>query len=909
MNLREFLSRFEDVSGQGGEYMARCPCHDDKKRSLSISLGAKGIVLNCFAGCRTDDILQKIGVDWKDLFDEEGRRHGVVRSKKSTPVKPEHALRVGGDFYNKKTKELERVTAVYTYRDQDGEARMLVGRTEKKSFPTQAYDDDGALCWGRCKWGGLLYELPAVLDARNGNRTILVVEGEKDVQSLEALGFVATCICGGGGDGKWTSAHGEWLRDADVVLIPDNDEPGRKLMATAAKGLSGVARRIRMLDLKAALKELPEKGDASDFIELTGDRKQAAERLQRLIEEAEEAAPPPPEEMEGESYYGVPGFVVKNGCLAMKIKDGSRTLCMFVPQPTETITRTDGVNPPREEMKIGAVTSSGRRLPDVTVPADRLAAMNWVTESWGYDGNFVPGQNIKAQVLFALSEAGKRMSKRRTVYEHMGWRELSGRPVYMYNGGAIGAQGISVELEPPLDRYELEDDGGSETIELAANQMLLLDVLPDRIGFPLMAAMHLAPLTSLFKSVGYVPSFVTYLLGKSGTRKSTLASLFMCHYGIFTRNDAPNNFHDTPNKVRQSAFQIKDAPLWIDDYHPVGSQQERARMETLAQNMLRAWGDSADRGRLGPDLRATKQTPPRGIGLMTGEDLPQVRESGFARMYLISVKAADVEGALGDGRFEALQAMGRSGKFKAAMRRYIEYVAAHFDTLPGELAQMFVEERRAAMEHLPGHHGRICETVAHLMAASRVMFAFWQEAGLLTPESASGMVSRARQAILENVRTQQQAILDEKPTAMFLSSIAEKLATRRICVQEVDEYAAGEAALGAVLAGYRDKDYYYFYPNLVYTEICQEMKDQGTLFPLSKRLLFQALHEEGLIVPDETANRNTRVKYFRAGKSGRFLWVKRYAIDGGTPPVIASQTAMDGFKPVDDDELPDTFKE
>jgi hypothetical protein len=52
-----------------GRWLARCPAHDDRNPSLSIGTGQDGrVLLRCWPGCRTHDILAALGLKLKDLF-------------------------------------------------------------------------------------------------------------------------------------------------------------------------------------------------------------------------------------------------------------------------------------------------------------------------------------------------------------------------------------------------------------------------------------------------------------------------------------------------------------------------------------------------------------------------------------------------------------------------------------------------------------------------------------------------------------------------------------------------------------------------------------------------------------------------------------------------------------------------
>jgi hypothetical protein len=69
------LANFENVlaSRNGEKAMSFCPAHDDRNNpSLSLKAEDGKLLLNCFAGCRPEDIVSKIGLGMKDLFSEGG---------------------------------------------------------------------------------------------------------------------------------------------------------------------------------------------------------------------------------------------------------------------------------------------------------------------------------------------------------------------------------------------------------------------------------------------------------------------------------------------------------------------------------------------------------------------------------------------------------------------------------------------------------------------------------------------------------------------------------------------------------------------------------------------------------------------------------------------------------------------
>ncbi len=118
------------------------------------------------------------------------------------------------------------------------------------------------------------YRLPAVLKSER----IYIVEGEKDVHSLDNLGIIAATNAGGAG--KWRPEYREHFRGKTVFVIPDADEPGRKHAESVAQNLQGVAASVRIVPL-------PSK-DVSDWIAAGG----TAEQLRELTAAASDYIPP-----------------------------------------------------------------------------------------------------------------------------------------------------------------------------------------------------------------------------------------------------------------------------------------------------------------------------------------------------------------------------------------------------------------------------------------------------------------------------------------------------------------------------------------------------------------------------------------------------------------------------------------
>ena len=67
--LDTVLSRLPEARRAGGQHLTRCPCHEDRRPSLGIrELDDGKVLLRCYAGCPTPEVIAALGLRWSDLF-------------------------------------------------------------------------------------------------------------------------------------------------------------------------------------------------------------------------------------------------------------------------------------------------------------------------------------------------------------------------------------------------------------------------------------------------------------------------------------------------------------------------------------------------------------------------------------------------------------------------------------------------------------------------------------------------------------------------------------------------------------------------------------------------------------------------------------------------------------------------
>ena len=943
MDLRELLGRLQGVEAKGnGQYMARCPCHDDRKASLAIRMGEKGIVLHCLAGCATEDILQSLGVTVRDITLSEHWRGAKTQDKpsarskapKSTPrqgtppaggpAKPEskskvpadlERLRVGGEYVHKTTNEQgqsdivrERITRCYDYQDAKGRVVLKVFRTEAKSFPVVHLGGDGRWYWGDGGQNDLLYRLPRVLQAVREGVPVWIVEGEKDVETLESLGYVATCNKGGAG--KWPETLTKALEGARAVICPDVDEPGRKHGRLVARELEGHAKEVRLINLlRAPGVKLPEKGDVSDLCQQLGTGAKAM--LDKLCQSAMVLSRRVSDADYEEYFTGIKGCEVQNGCICTFSGGDWKPLSNFVALPIEEALRDDGNGSVEYQVTVAGWSSLGHRLRTVSMSMETFGRMEWPLALWGLSANVSESNGAKQKLRRIIQAAGMRAAVHRMTYCHTGWRVVDGRLCFLHGGGAIGAEDVDVQLDYGFARYTMEGVREGPMLEmepalrkvqcqLAAIRAMEVGTLA--VGVPLTGFMFLSPLKYFLEQRGHRPSFIPFVRGATQTGKSAYTALLLNYFGydFGYESPMPANFENTANGISLKMFQLKDLPLLVDDYHPQGEPTKAKAMSTVAESLARMVGDGAIRDRMRADGGAQLVHPVRALCVATGEETPRISPSGVARLYVIDIRDGDVpiprKGSKGPQRareeeYVELLKLARQGALNECMKGYIEWLIPQADSLPEKLETKLEELRWEALKRMDASsRGRMATTVSYLMLGIWMMLRYMAEpGGLLTQEDVERSMGKYWDVITGAAERQNQEMRQESPSEVFITTVRELLQSGRCVALEAKEVRT-VAPPGVI--GYKDERYYYLNPGETFGAVQRSLDAQGTSMALTKPAVLRMLAQEGKLVRDEKANKNVR-QYNRGGIHAWMIWIPRHVIDGTQADENVEQLAMD----------------
>jgi hypothetical protein len=227
----------------------------------------------------------KCSADRKTVAHQKAEVLHVTIDAKGVRFYCNHCQHSGGKYFKLNGKDRTQRAEIreFPYCDEAGNTLFVVhrvGNKDTKKIRQKRPDPNnpGKWIWNLKDVRIVPYKLPQTLEAIAAGHPIFVVEGEPKADLLWSWNVAATCC--NGGAGKWKAEHSAFLQGADVILIPDHDNPGWDHVNKVGSSLIAIASRVRVLPLPG----LKEKEDIIDWAARGGSR----EQFDTLVEQAQD---------------------------------------------------------------------------------------------------------------------------------------------------------------------------------------------------------------------------------------------------------------------------------------------------------------------------------------------------------------------------------------------------------------------------------------------------------------------------------------------------------------------------------------------------------------------------------------------------------------------------------------------
>ena len=378
----------------------------------------------------------------------------------------------------------------------------------------------------------------------------------------------------------------------------------------------------------------------------------------------------------------------------------------------------------------------GGRKVAFSLSASEFGRMNWVLHRLGPQAIVYPGQHQHARAAIQWFSGPIRQER---IFTHFGWRKQGTRYMYLHAGGALSADGsppgVQAQLPSVLQLFQLQPTGDpSERAQSIRASLRCLSLAPDRVTFPLLAAVYRAPFGKI--------DFSMFLVGRTGVFKTALAAVCQQHFGsALDAAHLPGHFASTANALESLVFHAKDTLLVVDDFALTGRHGDDG-LESVAERLFRAVGNQQGRSRMIGNGRLQQGRPPRALLLATGEKVPQ-GPSIRARLLIVEVGQGEVDCAT----LSACQRAGENGQLTGSMGAFLCWIAGRYDELQQRLQTRSREIRsqgrgRAVHARLPG-------TLAEMQSGFELWLEFALETGAISIAERMELEQRCERAFRE----------------------------------------------------------------------------------------------------------------------------------------------------------------
>jgi len=533
-------------------------------------------------------------------------------------------------------------------------------------------------------------------------------------------------------------------------------------------------------------------------------------------------------------------------------------LCNFVAEISDEVILDDGEQQARQFIMEG--TLKGKPLPCVTVTASDFHSLNWLIKEWGSRAIVYAGSSTKDHLRTVIQlNSNRNGTAPRRIYTHTGWRCVDGERFFLTASGALGDSEAEVEIAGDLSRYALPVDiNGAEPTEAIRASLRFLNVAKSDITYPLWASMFLSPLSEILN-----PAFGLWVSGHTGSFKSVLTALSLCHFGDFTYLNLPGSWRATANMLEKSMFILKDLPFVIDDWYPAPSTAHAKELEQKAELVIRGQGNKAGRGRLRSDTSVRETFVPRGMLISTGEQLPS-GESGGARMFVLELERDYVDVLmLSDAQAEAYL-------YKYAMANYILWLRDNWDYVEMYSKNKWCEYRDIAIE--ANIHLRLPAAVAWLQVGFDLATQYCASAGVLTDDQRGDICNEAWDIFVKAAGRQSLRIDEQRPAVRFLDMLSTLIIQQKTLLIDKSFPEPLEVKAGQVFIGWRDDTHYHLLPSASYNAVYEAANKGGIPFTFKPAAVWADLIRLGFAAKESNGRQQSRI-WVGTGEEGKAKWV------------------------------------
>lgn len=358
---------------------------------------------------------------------------------------------------------------------------------------------------------------------------------------------------------------------------------------------------------------------------------------------------------------------------------------------------------------------------------------------------------------------------------------------------------LHVQVPQQFRKYRLQTPASKA--EAREGMRAVFDLLA--IGDP---AVTYICVSAIFMTVIRDPRFALFLYGETGSLKTAFALLLLAFFVTNPQESDSASFKSTAIALAARFATSGNVPVIVDDYIQLPGARQIGEEARKADNLIRSIvnGNGRERAFGNGSLRPTDR--PRGIAVITGEELPSGLDSLKRRTLNIPVDKSSFENALKGPRpnqFDRVQKLAEDGALAKVMGGFIAWAAERFDDL-----QNYFDQPGHRVSWNDASHRRLPDAANDILSGTGALLWYARDLDAITEDEAVKHGEAAIDAVESMLQRAYLESLNNCPTEAFAQLLQASMAALRchIEVKDISQYAESDNAIPLELLGYTEHE-------------------------------------------------------------------------------------------------------
>lgn len=471
------------------------------------------------------------------------------------------------------------------------------------------------------------------------------------------------------------------------------------------------------------------------------------------------------------------------------------------------------------------------------------------------------GSKKEARIIENLFRQKTKGINVKKIYIEHGWQLIDGKMQYLDDSkNGILPLDIKTGLSLPLQ----QDITGKDVYSIFKNA---LSVYGDKPTISTMVLFSLLGVSfKLFEEAGYMPRFVLFINGKTGSMKTTLSKiLFVQLTDEKHRNTVRRIDSDTIVSFERALVKSgRDTTTLFDDYAPAKTAQKKTEMQNKLEAIIRMVGDGSTKSRSNEKLQDVQGDGVHGAVVITGELRGKGLSSNLRCVYCMIDKS--------NVNLELVNWFQKNANYYTSfISIFTQYLSLNWDREVCYIKDNFNKERDQLCGVLK--EKRLIDSCVTLRLLADMLKRFFYGFSNIIKDDIEQIINSMKEDVILNIKLSEELSIEENPSTEFIKAIDVLIDKGEINIGTKEEFIKTKN-----FDGFEEKGYMYLLPAEIIAKVSQYYRNLNRYWNMDVSDVLGMLFEDKIIKSYSNGN-NKRTYLARVvvekGKKQGFIKISK----------------------------------